>query len=394
MSTLVANLETQHAQAVGKADHIISAAERARRPLTPAENSTVNASIAEANTLKQQIDTIKNVKVQRSQSPSLPEYDTDAKGTRLMPSKLTAGYQEAFPKFLSSGQMNASMQEGVGSAGGQAVPITVDGEVVPLAPTDSAVRRLATVVPTKSDIKTPQITARGIVAAKAEGSSFTVAVPTFGQFLLSAFAAGVETQASLELVEDAALFQAFITDDAVSAFLEYEESLFISGTGSGQAQGLIGNVGAGVTEEPDANSNLVTVNGTLNLLGQLKDRYHLGASFLMQRSTSLILRKAQVQSTGVFEPIFTRENGQDFIHGYPCEYSSAMPSAIRGNAPILFGQFRSGYIIGDRGGSALLVKVLNQAGAAQGLIDLLFFRRTDGRVRRSEAIQQYNIAAS
>jgi HK97 family phage major capsid protein len=71
-----------------------------------------------------------------------------------------------------------------------------------------------------------------------------------------------------------------------------------------------------------------------------------------------------------------------------------MPTAARGNTPILFGDFKRGYIIGDRGGSGINVKVLDQPLATQGLIVLLAYRRTDGRVRRSEAIQSYTIAAS
>jgi hypothetical protein len=38
--------------------------------------------------------------------------------------------------------------------------------------------------------------------------------------------------------------------------------------------------------------------------------------------------------------------------------------------------------------------VLDQPKAVQGLLTLLVYRRTDGRVRRSEAIQSYNVAAS
>jgi HK97 family phage major capsid protein len=200
-------------------------------------------------------------------------------------------------------------------------------------------------------------------------------------------------QTSFELAQDVNLLDAFVLDDAVSAFLEYEEGLFLTGSGSGQPQGLIGNVGAGVTEEPDSNGNLISIQGTLDILGQLKALYHENASFVMSRATSLIIRKAQI-GTNLFEPVFTRVNGVDLLHGYNVAYSSVMPTAARGACPILFGDFSKGYLIGDRGGPALFLKILDQAGAAQGLINLLFFRRTDGRVRRSEAIVQYNVAAS
>ncbi len=96
----------------------------------------------------------------------------------------------------------------------------------------------------------------------------------------------------------------------------------------------------------------------------------------------------------MFEPVFTRVGQQDYLHGYPVEYSSATPAAARGACPVLFGDFKQGYTIGDRGGSGINVKVLDQPAAQQGQIILLAYRRTDGRVRRSEAIQSYNVAAS
>jgi HK97 family phage major capsid protein len=402
----VETLQKQHDTALAKADTILSAAERQKRPLTTYEQQTFDAALKEANEVKPKLAA---AKANAFPTKSAAEWRSEiAKQPRLhIPLSTRDGKEPIMPATLSqeyfhsfwdgymggSGPVTGAMYEGSSPAGGYAVPVVVAGQAVPLAPQDSAVRRLAKVIPTKCDIKTPQVTARGTVTARSETSAFTVAVPSLGQFTLSAFAAGVEVQTSLELAQDVDLLDAFVLEDALSAFLEYEESLFISGSGTGQAQGLIGNVGAGVVEEPDALGNLVSVQGTLDILGQLKAAYHSGASWLMQRATSLIIRKAQV-GANLFEPVFTRYNGQDYLHGYPVEYSSQMPTAARGSTPILFGDFAKGYLIGDRGGPALFLKKLDQAGAALGLLDLLFYRRTDGRVRRSEAIQSYTVAAS
>jgi len=113
----------------------------------------------------------------------------------------------------------------------------------------------------------------------------------------------------------------------------------------------------------------------------------------MSRATSIVLRKAQTQSN-LFAPAWTRENGQDYLWGFPVAYSNYMPSATRGNTPILFGDFKQGYVIGDRGGSGINIKVLDQPKATSGILVLLAYRRVDGRVRRSEAVQSYVIAAS
>jgi len=403
----VQEMQSQHDNALAKAEGIISAAERSKRQLTSYEQQTVDRSLREAKDMKPRIAAAKTkdspirsteeMRAMLANVPRMPHLTRESGNglTPIMPAKFSREYFQSFYSgYLGGGPINAAMYEGSSPSGGYAVPIVVDDQVVPLAPQDSAVRRLAKVIPTRSDIKTPQVIARGTVAAKSETSSFTVAVPSLAQFTLSAFAAGVQVQTSMELAQDVNLLDAFVLEDAMSAFLEYEENLFVNGTGTGQAQGLIGNTGAGVTEEPDASGNLVSIQGTLNILGKLKATYHANATWLMQRATSLIIRKAQVGSN-LFEPVFRRENGVDLLHGYPVEYSSVMPTAARGATPALFGDFGRGYLIGDRGGPALFLKILDQADlASQGLRDLLFYRRTDGRVRRSEAIQSYTIAAS
>jgi HK97 family phage major capsid protein len=297
-----------------------------------------------------------------------------------------------FP-LVTRGKASAALYEGTDSAGGYAVPIVVDDQIVPLAPQEMAVRRLAAVIPTSSDLKIPVKAAFGTAAAKAETAAFGGTPTSLEQFTLSAFMAGQEEQISWELAQDVPAFQSFVVDDMILGQQMYEENLYVNGTGSGQAQGLIGNVGVGGTYEPDTNSNLVSVSGTLNLIGTLNAAYHPNASWLMTRATSVIIRQAQVESN-LFNPVWTRVGEQDFLHGYPVYYSASMPAAARGAAPLLFGDFKRGYLIGDRGGSGINVKVLDQPLANQGLLVLLTYRRTDGRVRRTEAIQQYNIASS
>ena len=354
--------------------------------------------MAEAQELGPKIATIEKRNTLRGMViPGAPSSDVAARkpGKRT----LSADYSQAFHSWISSGGQttNAALYEGSNAGGGYAVPISVDDQIVPLAPQEMALRRLATVIPTTNDIKIPRKTTFSTAAGKAESgvtaNTFVESEPTLDQFTLSAFMAGIMQKISWELAQDVPAFQAFAVQDMLNAQQTYEEALYVSGSGNGQAQGLIGNVGTGVTEEPDANGNLISIDGTLDLIGSLNALYHANATFLMARPTSIILRKAQRQSN-LFEPAFTRSNGQDYLHGYPVEYAAAMPVAARGACPILFGDFRAAYVVGDRGGSGINVKVLDQPFAPQGQIALLAYRRTDGRVRRSEALQSYNVAAS
>jgi HK97 family phage major capsid protein len=61
---------------------------------------------------------------------------------------------------------------------------------------------------------------------------------------------------------------------------------------------------------------------------------------------------------------------------------------------MLFGSFQDGYVIGDRGGAGTFVKILDQPLATAGQTVLLAYKRVDGRVRRSEAIQAVTISHS
>ena len=395
-------LKKQREHALAKADSIVRAAEAGRRELTADESMDIDLNMRAVNALNPQIAGIEKDNSIRKMLTNVGGNSVllvDG-GRRYQATKkvvLGAEYPDAFYRYVQTGgrEVSAALYEGSEGAGGYAVPITVDDQIVPLAPQEMGVRQLAQVIPTAMDIKIPQKGSFGVANAKAENSSFTEVDPTISQITLSAYMAGIQETVSWELAQDVPAFQAFAVDDMLLAQQMYEENLYINGTGSGEAQGLTGNVGAGYgPQEADSNSNLVTITGILNLIGTLNEYYHPNASFLMQRATSIVIRKAQVQSN-LFFPAFTRDaDGVDRLFGYPVKYSAYMPSASRGNSPVIFGDFKRGYVIGDRGGSGINVKVLDQPLATQGQIVLLAYRRTDGRVRRSEALQEYVVAAS
>jgi HK97 family phage major capsid protein len=403
MSMKLFELKQQHTHALNKADSILRAAETAGRELTDAESMDVDMCMAAVNTLKPQIaeieskNTLSKHLVNGKLIPGGPaEGSTTVNERWRKPAakRLSGDYLDAFVSFLSSGGQNASaaLYEGSNSAGGYAVPLVVDDQIVPLAGSDMGVRKLATILPTSSDIRVPRQTAVSTAAAKAEsgGSSnaFTESDPALDQFTLSSFMAGVQHTLSWELVQDVPAFQAFAINDMLLAQNTFEENWFVNGTGTGQAQGLIGNTGAGVTGVLVGTDNYASelFAATFDVQGLLKAAYHPGASWLMSRATGVALRKQQMQSN-LFAPVFTRVGDQDYLHGYPVEYSASMPAIGAGNTPVVFGNFKAGYVVGDRGGSGINVKILDQPLATQGQIILLAYRRTDGRVRRSEAIQ-------
>lgn len=206
---------------------------------------------------------------------------------------------------------------------------------------------------------------------------------------------GLEWDMSMELFEDVPLFQSTALRDGTLAMETLEETKFLTGSGTNEPQGILGNIDTGVAAAtPDGAGNLLSIDATWQILSTLKDDYHANANFLMQRTTALAIRRAQVQAN-LYQPVFRRENGVDLLHDYPVAYSASMPSVAAGNTPVVFGSFLDGYIIGDRFGSAVRMKILDQdaAKALEGIYPVVIFRRTDGRVRIPEALKALTLHA-
>lgn len=397
-------------EASDAADAILSRAEQAKRQLTAQESALVDEQTAQLKSLNAQITQVEGFNTIRrmvdangrilTDGPRQPSAPLGQASTHMAPAILSPDYFTDFHNWIGSrGQkVGAALYEGSGPAGGFTVPVMVQDQVVPLAPTEMGVRTIANIIPTAMDIKIPRGTAFGTADLKAESGGsdnfFVESDPTMDQFTLSAFMAGAVRTISWELAQDVPTFQEFCVRDLTLALQTKEESLYCGGTGTGQAQGLIGNTGAGVTGVVAGSDNYASelLDASFDVQSTLNAAYYGNACWLMSRATGVSIRKAQKQAN-LFAPVWTRENGRDYLHGFPVVFSGYMPAIAAGATPVLFGDFREGYVIGDRGGSGINVKILDQPKATEGQLVLLAYRRTDGRVRRSEAIQAITLAS-
>lgn len=309
-----------------------------------------------------------------------------------------------FPK------MGAALYEGSNggsdAAGGYAISIPTVEQIVPMALPDLGLFDASLVIPTATDIKIPQQASFGTSALKAE-STGTIATfggsdPTLGQIELSAFMAGALRLVSWELMQDVRAFEEFIVTDLLKGQRILEGSLLTSGSGSGQPLGVFGNTGTGTGSAYEftgaSTDSALLLNSLFDVTSTLKGAYQANACWIMSRATGLAIRRAQSQAN-LFVPVATTDpDGTERILGKPVFYdvnAPALPTATSsGVVPILYGDFKQGYIIGVRGGAGINVKILDQPWANQGQLGILAYRRLDGRVRRSEAIQAITISHS
>ena len=292
------------------------------------------------------------------------------------------------------------------AAGGYAVSVPTDQRIVPLALPDLGIFDSAFVLPTSTDIKIPQQASFGTSALKAESTgtiaSFGGADPTLGQITLTAFMAGAVRWVSWELMQDVQAFQQFVVEDLLKGQRILEDQLLATGSGTNQPLGVFGNTGTGTGAAYNlagtAADSTTLLNSLFDVTSTLKGAYQANASWIMSRATALTIRRAQMQ-TNLFAPVATVDaDGTERILGRPVFFdvnSPALPTATTaGVVPILFGDFKQGYIIGVRGGAGINVKILDQPQATAGLLGILAYRRLDARVRRSEAIQAITVSHS
>jgi len=416
-----------------KAEQLVKKAESERRDFTPTERTEyerqmstlpqLNDAIAERrerNTIEKLFGSngiplwvhdpaaaAQESRLNKHQKPMSTEYNEAflaflRSGGKQASSELSAGFDPLFGGYAlpSLPGMSAALYEGSGSAGGFAVSVPTEPQIVPLALPDLGVRSVATVLATQTDVKIPSQSTFSTAGIKAESGSsqnqFTESNPTLAQFTLTAYMTGLTHTVSWELLQDVSLFQQFAINDLLNAIDILEDGFFVNGTGTNQPQGLIGNVGTGTGSAYAVESTgAYLLQSVLDVQGTLKASYFANAGFLMNRATATAIRKAQQQGN-LFTPVWTRENGRDYLHGFPVTYSQNMPNlptaTTAGVTPILFGSFKDGFIIGDRGGTGTFVKILDQPLATSGQTILLGYKRVDSRVRRSEAIQGISIS--
>jgi HK97 family phage major capsid protein len=307
-------------------------------------------------------------------------------------------------------RMQAATYEGAGGnsngAGGYTVSIPTEQLIVPLAMPDLGIYDASMVIPTGTDVRIPQASAFGTSALKAE-STGTIATfggtdPAFGQITLSAFMSGALRLCSWELLQDVEAFQSFIVDDLIKGQRILEDSLLAAGTGTNQAQGVFGNTGTGTGNAYQltgaSTDGMLLLDALYDVVATLRATYQANAVWVMNRATGLAIRRAQMQAN-LFVPVFSVDaDGTERILGKPVFYdvnAPALPTATTtGVLPILYGDFKAGYIVGVRGGAGINVKILDQPWANQGQLGILAYRRLDGRVRRSEAIQSIKVSHS
>lgn len=324
-----------------------------------------------------------------------------------------AEYRKAFGRFLRKGDdtglmelQRKAMSSGSDPDGGYLIVPEMDRAIDRIAPTISAMSRLANVVTIGTSkyekiVKTSGLSMRRIADGSAGGET---TAPKYAKVAIEVYTAEVEPWVYNETLEDAFInLEADLAEEAAIGFAEGEGSEFITGNGVGAARGITGydkvanasfewgKVGFIVSGKSAAFASVAPADKVINLQHALKSQYRPGAVWLTNDTTLGTMRQLKDGSGAYYlwQPDPAAAFGGRFL-GHPVEVDDNMPAIGAGSYSLAFGNFRRGYTIVRRAGTSLIRDNIT----AKGTTKFNFRRRFGGGVTHFQAIKLMKFATS
>ena len=299
-----------------------------------------------------------------------------------------------------------SVSGATGADGGFAVPREIDGIIDATLKAASPIRTIANVVQVGSAGYRKLVTQRGVAsgwasetAARHETATpvFNEIVPTFGDL----YANPAATQAML----DDAQFdvETWLAGEIAAEFAKAEGSAFVRGDGFDKPTGFLrypidmagddarpfgtlqyvasGDAGGFDTDAPE--------NRLIELVHALRAPYRQGAVWVMNSATLATIRKFKTADGAFIWQPGLAAGQPDMLLGYPVIEAEDMPDISPGSLSIAFGNFKAGYLIAERGETAILRDPFTN----KPYVHFYATRRIGGAVSNSEAIKLMKFVA-
>ncbi len=309
--------------------------------------------------------------------------------------------------YLRRGRENEikSLNTGVPSDGGYAVPKAIDAMIASELVEISPIRSLAQVVQTGTSgyrkLVSTGGTASGWVSEVAprgqtEAPKFAEIAPPSGDLFAN-------PAASQTMLDDAAFdIESWLASEIAIEFARAEGAAFINGTGINQPEGFLSAANSSAEDGVRAFGSVQYIGSgdaggfdaapeakLIDLIHSLKSGHRQGASFVMNSATLATVRKLKT-SDGAFlwQPGLV-EGQPDRLLGYPVVEAEDMPDVAGGTFPIAFGNFRHGYLIAEHSAT----RVLRDPFTNKPFVHFYATKRVGGQVLDSNAIKLLKIEA-
>lgn len=322
-------------------------------------------------------------------------------------------HKTAFNLFLRKGDdsglaeiQRKAMNSGSDPDGGYLVLPEMDNTIDRVAPTVSAMYRLANVVEVGTAkyeklVKTSGMSMRRVADGTGGGETTE---PKYAKVTIDVHTAEVEPWVYNETLDDSFVdLAADLADEAAIGFAEGAGEEFVSGNGVGKARGILsypivanasytwGNVGYIASGKSAAFASVAPADALVNLVSALPIKYRQDASWLMNDATLNVVRQMKDGSGSYYlwQPDATAPFGGKLL-GYPVQIDDNMPDISAGSYSIAFGNFKRAYTIVNRKGTTLI----RDPYTSKGTTKFNFRKRFGGGITNYEALKLVRFATS
>ncbi|MBK1780567.1 phage major capsid protein [Advenella sp. WQ 585] len=311
-------------------------------------------------------------------------------------------YTEAFKAHMKKGDIQAALNKGADDEGGYLTPTEWDRTITDKLVQVSPMRQIAGGVSTSKNAYTKLFNVGGTASGwvgEADARTET-ATSEFAPLTITTGEIYANPAATQQILDDAEInLESWLAGEVQTEFAKQEGAAFVSGDGSNKPFGILTYVtGAtnaakhpfgAITLVKSGNANLLTADGIIDLVYDLPSAFTGNARFIMNRKTMAAARKLKDGSgTYLWQPSYLA--GQpSTLAGFAVTEVPDMPDVAANAKPIMFGDFRQGYLIVDRVG----VRVLRDPYTKKPYVLFYTTKRVGGGVVNPECLRALNVAA-
>jgi len=298
--------------------------------------------------------------------------------------------------------------EGItGASGGYAVPQEIDAAIDSTLADGSPIRSIANVVTVGSAGYRKLVTVGGIASgwAAENAERAETDTPTFAEIAPPMGDLYANPAASQQMLDDAAFdLETWLAGEIAQEFARAEGVAFVTGDGVNKPKGFLtapqsaqddgarpfGTLQYSVTGVDGGFPATNPEDVLIDLVQTLRAPYRQGAVFVMNSVTLGFVRKMKTPDGHLLWQPGLVAGQPDTLLGYPVIEAGAMPDIGAGATAIAFGNFKAGYLIAERGETA----VLRDPYSHKPYVHFYATRRVGGAVSNSEAIKLLKFAAA
>ena len=314
----------------------------------------------------------------------------EAKEAKTQELKSFESYVRKSSQFLSGEELKY-LRTDVDAEGGYLVPSVLEGEVIKKITEISFLRTVATVRPMSSkSSSTPSRTNIVSVGMVGEGETDSLSNSKYGLEKLIAKQAQVTTQITTNELDDTSYdVLRLMVEDVGESMAQLEGSQFVNGSGAGNnCEGFMQN--ASIPFINSGSASAITFDSLITATGELKIGYN--PIYAFNRKTLASIRKLKDNENNYLWTAGNLAAGvPNQLNGFNYIILPDMPDIGANTFPVIFGDFRKGYVIGDRKGMTMIRDEVSQK--RSGKVEYTWYKRFAGGVQLPEAFVKIKIAS-